>query len=167
VAGTRNQAHLTAQLRLRRQLGQHDRLVAAFFRADAAVGRTQRRIEAIRATYAQRLNSAEGARDLAVGARREVLAAVALELGDERAADVLELPVSRVRAARRGVGAERARRAGSQAPPGSDGRDLGDQSHSDAAADGPGHAGRAAGQIRSAMSSSTLTDDGAVEIGVP
>jgi hypothetical protein len=152
---------------LRRQLGQYDRLLAVFYRADVAVARTQRKIEAIRADYEQRLNSAEEARDLAVGARREVLAAVALELGDERAAGVLELPISRVRAARRGVGAERARRAVSHAPPRSDGRDRAEQSQSDTAAGRPGHAGGSAGQTRSAMSALTSTVDGPVEIGVP
>jgi len=166
VAGTRNQAQVAAQLRLRRQLDQHDRLLAAFYRADAAVARAQRKIEAIRNDYEERLRTAEAAHHDAVQARRDVLAAVALGLGDERAADVLELPVSRVRAARRSVGADRARRAVSNAPRRSDGRDRGERFHLDSANDKPGRAGGTAAPTGRPVSESTSGADGPIEIGV-
>ena len=116
MAGTRNQARVSAQLRLRRQVEQHDRLVVAYYRADAAVAKAKHKIEGIRADYQGRLSEAEAARDEAVRKRSEVLAAVAVGLGDDQAAGILDLPVSRVRGARRSVGAARAGRAVSDRP---------------------------------------------------
>jgi hypothetical protein len=140
VAGTRNQARLAAQLSMRRRVNEQDRLLAAYHQVDAAVARAQRKVEAIRADYERRLGAAHGTRREVVEQRTKVLAAVALALGDERAAEVLQLPISRVCSARRSVGAAPARRAGG-IPPRSPARPPVRQGRSNAGTaptDGPG-----------------------------
>ena len=101
MGGTRNQARVAAQLRLRRHVDEHDRLLAAYYRAEETVVRAQRKVDGIRGEYESRLANAEAASAAALRAQAEALGAVARELGDDRAADVLQLPVSRVRGARR------------------------------------------------------------------
>jgi hypothetical protein len=101
MAGVRNQARLAAQLRLRREVARQDELVRAYFGAAAAVGRAERKLSAIRARCERRLREAEAGRDEMLQARADVLAEVALALGDQRAAEILELSLNRVRAARR------------------------------------------------------------------
>jgi hypothetical protein len=114
VGGTRNQARVAAQLRLRRHVDEHDRLLAAYYRAADTATRAQRRVDGSRGEYESRLANAEAACNAALRERAEALVAVARELGDDRAADVLQLPLSRVRGARRHA---RGSTAGPGAPP--------------------------------------------------
>ena len=101
MAGVRNQAKLAAQLRLRREVARQDELVRAYFGAEAAVGRAERKLSAIRSQCDRRLREAEAARDEMLRARTDVLVEMAIALGDQRAAEILELSLNRVRAARR------------------------------------------------------------------
>lgn len=101
MAGVRNQARLAAQLRLRRQVARQDELVRSYFAAEATVEQAERKLAAVRLQCESRLRRAESARDDSARALAAVLAEVAAELGEDRAAEILEVPLSRVRTARR------------------------------------------------------------------
>jgi hypothetical protein len=101
MAGVRNQARVAAQLRLRRRVARQDELVRAYFAAEAAVQEAERKLATVRAQCEGRLRQAESARGDSARALSAVLAEVAAELGENRAAEILEVPLSRVRDARR------------------------------------------------------------------
>jgi hypothetical protein len=107
---------LAAQLRLRRQMARQDELVSAYFRAGTVVERAESRLAAVRSQCEARLRAAQVAREVAAGAQLEALVALAAVLGDQGAAEVLELSLNRVRMARRARQAPREQNSAAPAP---------------------------------------------------